>query len=65
MCCNPARGRVEFEEGRLIKSSFITKDKIKACQLIRTKIKEQKITLDYALTLDMWLNGKSKGLRAR
>jgi hypothetical protein len=25
MYCNPAKGRVEFEDGWLIKSSFITK----------------------------------------
>jgi hypothetical protein len=37
MCCNPAKGRVEFEDGWLIKSSFITKAEIKACQLTRTK----------------------------
>jgi hypothetical protein len=29
MCCNPAKGRVEFEDGWLIKSSFITKDEVK------------------------------------
>jgi hypothetical protein len=29
MCCNPAKGRVEFEDGWLIKSSFITKKKKK------------------------------------
>jgi hypothetical protein len=27
MCCNPANGRLEFEDGGLIKSSFITMDK--------------------------------------
>jgi len=27
--CNPAKGRVDFEDGRLIKSSFITKDETK------------------------------------
>jgi hypothetical protein len=36
-CCNPAKGRVEFEDGWLIKSSCITKDEMKACQLTRTK----------------------------
>jgi hypothetical protein len=30
---NAAKGRVEFEDGWLIKSSFITKDEMKACQL--------------------------------
>jgi hypothetical protein len=29
MCCNPAKGRVEFEDGWLIKSSFITKKRMK------------------------------------
>jgi hypothetical protein len=46
MCCNPAKGRVEFEDGWLIKSSFITKDEMKACQLTRTKnpTKKKKVT---------------------
>jgi hypothetical protein len=42
MCCNPAKGRVEFVDGWLIKSSFITKDEMKACQLTRTKIQKNK-----------------------
>jgi hypothetical protein len=42
MCCNPAKGRVEFEDGWLIKPSLITKDEIKACQLTRTKIQKKK-----------------------
>jgi hypothetical protein len=29
ICCNPAKRRVDFEDGWLIKSSFITKDKMK------------------------------------
>jgi hypothetical protein len=29
ICCNPAKGRVDFEDGWLIKSSFITKDEMK------------------------------------
>jgi hypothetical protein len=37
MCCNPAKGRVEFVDVWLIKSSFITKDEMKAFQLTRTK----------------------------
>jgi len=37
MCCNPANGRVEFEDVWLIKPSFITMDEMKACQLTRTK----------------------------
>ena len=44
MCCNPAKGRVEFEDNWLIKSSFKTMDEMKACQLIRTKLKKM-ITL--------------------
>jgi hypothetical protein len=42
MCCNPAKGRVEFEDGWLIKSSFITMDEMKALQLTRTKFKKKK-----------------------
>ncbi len=29
MCCNPAIGRVDFEDGWLIKSSFITEEEQK------------------------------------
>jgi hypothetical protein len=32
ICCNPAKGRVHFEDGWLIKSSFVTKDDMKTCQ---------------------------------
>jgi hypothetical protein len=39
MCCNPAKGRVEFADGWLIKCSFI---EMKACQLTRTKIQNPK-----------------------
>jgi hypothetical protein len=42
MCCNPAKGRVEFEDGWFIKSSFITVDEMKACQLTRTKFQKKK-----------------------
>jgi hypothetical protein len=42
MCCNPAKGRVEFEDGWLIKSSIITKDEMKARQLTKTKIQQKK-----------------------
>jgi len=35
MCCNPANEWVEFEDGWLIKSNFITADEMKACQLTR------------------------------
>ena len=44
ICCNPAKGRVDFEGGWLIKSSFITKDEMKACQLTRTKLPQKKNT---------------------
>jgi len=37
MCCNSAKGKVEFEVGWLIKSSFITKDAKQAFQQTRTK----------------------------
>jgi len=29
ICCNPAKGRMDFEDGWLIKSSYITKDEMK------------------------------------
>jgi hypothetical protein len=45
MCCNPAKGRVDFEDGCLVKSSFITKDEMKACQLTRTKLPHKKLLL--------------------
>jgi len=38
ICCNPAKGRVDFEDGRLIKSIFITTDEMKACERTRTKL---------------------------
>jgi hypothetical protein len=41
ICCNPAKGRVDFVDGWLIKSSFITKDEMKASQLTRTKLPEK------------------------
>ena len=36
--------RVDFEDSWLIKSSFITKDEMKACQLTRTKLPQKKKT---------------------
>jgi hypothetical protein len=42
ICCNPEKGRVDFEDGWLIKSSFITKDEMKACQLTKTKLPQKK-----------------------
>jgi hypothetical protein len=44
MCCNPANGRVEFEDGWLLNPSFITKNEIKACQLTMTKFQKKKKT---------------------
>jgi hypothetical protein len=29
ICCNPAKGRVDFADGWLLKSNFITKDEMK------------------------------------
>jgi hypothetical protein len=42
ICCNPSKRRVDFEDGWLIKSSFKTKDEIKACQLTRTELPQEK-----------------------
>jgi hypothetical protein len=42
MCCNPAKGRVEFEDGWFIKPSFITKDEMKACQLTKNRNPKKK-----------------------
>ena len=42
ICCNYAKGRVDFEDSWLIKSSFI-RMKWKACQLTRTKFPQKKI----------------------
>ena len=49
MCCNPANGRVDFEDGWLIKSSFLTKDEHETCHLTRTKVKK-------VLMLDFFFN---------
>jgi hypothetical protein len=43
ICCNPTNGRVNFEDGWLIKSSIITKDKTKACQRTRAKLPQKNI----------------------
>ncbi len=40
--CNPEKGKVDFEDSWLIKSSFITKDEMKAFQLTRTKLPQKK-----------------------
>jgi hypothetical protein len=42
MSCNPAKGRVEFEDGWLIISSFTTMDEMKACQQTSIKIQNPK-----------------------
>jgi hypothetical protein len=57
MCCNPAKGRVEFEDSWLIKSSFITMDEMKACQLTRTKIPQKKLFTD----INTFTNEKNSG----
>jgi hypothetical protein len=54
MYCNPANWRVEFEEGWPIKSSFITKDEMKACQLTRTKIQKKKKKKKNVKKWDWW-----------
>ncbi len=40
--CNPEKGKVDFEDSWLIKSSFTTKDEMKAFQLTRTKLPQKK-----------------------
>jgi hypothetical protein len=42
VCCNPAKGRVEFEDGWLIKSSFITKDEMKSLSANQDQKKNKK-----------------------
>jgi hypothetical protein len=42
---------VDFEDGWLIKSSFITKDEHEACQLTRTKVQQKKKKKKYFITL--------------
>jgi hypothetical protein len=42
ICCNPAKGRVDFEDGWLIKYSFITKNDNETCELTRTKFPQKK-----------------------
>jgi hypothetical protein len=56
MCCNPANGRVDFEDGWLIKSSFITKDEHEACQLTRTKAPKKKKKKKFALMFALLFN---------
>jgi hypothetical protein len=58
ICCNPAKGRVEFEDGWLIKSSFITRDEMKACQLTRTKLpqKNKKKLFNFCVVLVAGVN---------
>jgi len=42
--CNPAKGRVDFKDGWLIQSSFITEDEMKACLLTRTKLPQKNLS---------------------
>jgi len=50
MCCNPAKGRVEFEDVWLINpASLLRKDEMKACQLTRMKIQQKKVSCSYLM----------------
>jgi hypothetical protein len=51
ICCNPAKGRVDFEDGWLLKSSFITTDEMKACQQTRAKLSQTKKRESLVITL--------------
>jgi hypothetical protein len=67
MCCNPAKGRVEFEDGWLIKSSFITNDEMNACRLTRTKIQKQKKTSNFQFPISaqpgqFWFSSAGKDI---
>ncbi len=42
MCCNPANGRVDFVNGRRIKSSYMVLNELQACQLTETKAQQKK-----------------------
>jgi hypothetical protein len=41
VCCNPAKGRVEFEDGWLLKPSFITKKKNERLPVYNGQLKPQ------------------------
>jgi hypothetical protein len=43
--CNPAKGRVDFEDGWLKKSSYLTKDEMKAGQLTSTKLPQKSVVV--------------------
>ncbi len=45
ICCYPAKGWVDFEHDWLIKSSVITKDEMRACQLTRTNLPQKNVCL--------------------
>jgi hypothetical protein len=58
ICCNPAKGRVDFGEGWVIKIQ-LHKDEIKACQLTRTKFPKKivkKITFKMKLHCKLSVN---------
>ncbi len=55
--CHPSistscKGRVEFEDGWLIKSSFITMNETKVCQLTRTKFQKKEEEKESGAQLD-------------
>jgi hypothetical protein len=55
--CHPSistscKGRVEYEDGWLIKSSFITMNETKACQLTRTKFQKKEEEMESGAQLD-------------
>ncbi len=56
ICCNPAKGRVEFEDGWLIKSSFLTKDEMIYFLLIFVFIRECCVTLIFFNGLSIHLS---------
>ncbi len=56
-CCNPAKGKVDFEDSWLIKSSFTTKDEMKANQ-DQTPTKEKKRIKEFSDDQDKRTNKK-------
>jgi hypothetical protein len=47
MCYNPANGRLEFEDGGLIKPSFITMDKNESLSADQDQTRKRKRKKDY------------------
>ncbi len=52
--CNPAKGRVDFENGWLIKSSFIIKDEMKTCQLTTPNQDQTPTKNSFHMSLGGW-----------